>query len=78
MQTANSRQGDAKGHLAIDEKPAQDFSGASAQKDELETPEVCPFCGGCEVELFSLFGSQLLTAEYYCRSCRTVFEQVKR
>jgi hypothetical protein len=38
----------------------------------------CPFCGGGEVELFSLFGSQLLTSEYYCRNCRTVFEYVKR
>jgi hypothetical protein len=38
----------------------------------------CPFCHGTEVELFSLFGSQLLTSEYYCRQCRTVFEQVKR
>jgi hypothetical protein len=38
----------------------------------------CPFCHGTDVELFSLFGSQLLTSEYYCRNCRTVFEQVKR
>lgn len=37
----------------------------------------CPFCHGEEVELFSLFGSQLLTSEYYCRHCRTVFEQLK-
>ena len=37
----------------------------------------CPFCGGGNVELFSLFGSQLLTSEYYCRDCRTVFENVK-
>jgi hypothetical protein len=37
----------------------------------------CPFCGGTDVELFSLFGSQLLTSEYYCRNCRTVFENVK-
>jgi hypothetical protein len=38
----------------------------------------CPFCYGADVELFSLFGSQLLTSEYYCRNCRTVFENVKR
>jgi ring-1,2-phenylacetyl-CoA epoxidase subunit PaaC len=37
----------------------------------------CPFCGGADVELFSLFGSQLLTTEYYCRNCRTVFENVR-
>lgn len=36
----------------------------------------CPFCHCSDVELFSLFGSQLLTSEYYCRNCRTVFEQI--
>ncbi len=39
---------------------------------------VCPFCQGTDVELFALFGSQLLTSEYYCRHCHTVFEHVKR
>ncbi len=38
----------------------------------------CPFCHGTDVELFSLFGSQLLTSEYYCRNCRTVFEHLTR
>lgn len=38
----------------------------------------CPFCSSRQVELFSMFGSQLLTSEYYCRDCRTVFESVKR
>ncbi|GCE47618.1 ring-1,2-phenylacetyl-CoA epoxidase subunit PaaD [Thermosporothrix hazakensis] len=37
----------------------------------------CPFCGSTETELFSLFGQQLLTVQYYCRSCRTPFERVK-
>ncbi len=56
-------------------------SPAPEEQKKRETPDravVCPFCGGREVELFSLFGSQLLTSEYYCRNCRTVFEQVKR
>ncbi|HEU5367394.1 MAG TPA: hypothetical protein VFU69_02975 [Ktedonobacterales bacterium] len=43
-----------------------------------ETPKAtCPFCGSGETEFFSLFGSQLLTAQYYCRACHTPFEQVK-
>jgi DNA-directed RNA polymerase subunit RPC12/RpoP len=37
----------------------------------------CPYCGSTETEVFSLFGSQLLTAQYYCRACHTPFEQVK-
>ena len=37
----------------------------------------CPYCGSRETEVFSLFGSQLLTAQYYCRACHTPFEQVK-
>ncbi|HEY7357563.1 MAG TPA: hypothetical protein VH590_13890 [Ktedonobacterales bacterium] len=43
-----------------------------------ETPKTtCPFCGSGETEFFSLFGSQLLTAQYYCRACHTPFEQIK-
>lgn len=37
----------------------------------------CPFCGATEVELLSLFGSQLLTQQYYCRACHTPFERLK-
>ncbi len=43
-----------------------------------ETPRaVCPYCGSDETEFFSLFGGQLLTAQYYCRACHTPFEQIK-
>ncbi len=38
---------------------------------------ICPFCSSSETEFFSLFGSQLLTAQYYCRACHTPFERVK-
>lgn len=38
----------------------------------------CPFCSKSDIEIFSLFGSQLLTTEYYCRNCYTVFEHIKR
>jgi hypothetical protein len=37
----------------------------------------CPFCGSGETELMSLFGSSPLTSQYYCRACRSAFEQVK-
>lgn len=37
----------------------------------------CPYCGSQDTELFSLFGQQLLTVEYYCNSCHTPFEHVK-
>lgn len=40
-------------------------------------PISCPFCGSPDTELFSLFGQQLLTVQYYCRSCRTPFERVR-
>lgn len=37
----------------------------------------CPHCGSTDVELESLFGSTLMTSQYYCKGCRTVFEWVK-
>ena len=37
----------------------------------------CPFCGSADVELLALFGSQLLTDQYYCCACRTPFEHLR-
>ena len=37
----------------------------------------CPHCGSSEVEVEALFGSQLMTSQYWCRGCRTVFEHIK-
>ncbi|HUP00839.1 MAG TPA: hypothetical protein VM737_04880 [Gemmatimonadota bacterium] len=37
----------------------------------------CPHCGSSDVELESAFGSSLMTGQYYCRGCRTVFERIK-
>jgi DNA-directed RNA polymerase subunit RPC12/RpoP len=37
----------------------------------------CPYCGSTSTELYSLFGQQLLTVQYYCQSCHTPFEHVK-
>lgn len=38
---------------------------------------VCPFCGSSETELFSQFGSMLMSSQHYCRNCRTVFDRVR-
>lgn len=38
---------------------------------------ICPYCDADDTELVSLFGQQLLTAQYYCRACRTPFEFIK-
>jgi len=37
----------------------------------------CPFCKGQDTKLHALFGSQLSTSQYYCFSCRVVFEYIK-
>ncbi len=37
----------------------------------------CPFCRSTDTELISLFGQQLLTAQFYCNACHTPFECVK-
>lgn len=48
------------------------------QEQGRERPAVsCPFCGSTEVELLALFGSQLLTDQYYCRACHTPFEHLR-
>ncbi len=45
--------------------------------DEERPTPACPFCGSVQTELISLFGSTSLTSQYYCRTCRSAFEQVK-
>jgi hypothetical protein len=45
--------------------------------DTNDAPVLCPFCHSNDTELFSLFGQQLLTVQYYCNTCRTPFERVK-
>jgi hypothetical protein len=40
-------------------------------------PVACPFCDSTETEFFSLFSQFLLTSQYYCRNCRTVFDVVR-
>jgi hypothetical protein len=48
------------------------------QRPGIAEPAVtCPFCGSVEVERLALFGSQLLTDQYYCRACHTPFEHLR-
>ena len=51
--------------------------GAGASAPAAGAGPECPFCGSHETELMSLFGSSALTSQYYCRGCRSAFEQVK-
>ena len=51
--------------------------GYNSSEPEQQVVVTCPYCGSTNTELFSLFGQQLLTVQYYCRDCRTPFERVK-
>ncbi len=46
-------------------------------EQEMDAPR-CPFCGSQDTEMLSLFGSQLLTEQRYCRACHTPFEAIAR
>ena len=37
----------------------------------------CPWCRSSDVEPLALFGSQLMTQQYYCLACHTPFERIK-
>ena len=50
---------------------------ASAGREGSNGRVRCPFCGCYDTELYSLFGSQLSTSQYYCRRCRVAFEALK-
>ncbi len=50
----------------------------NASEPETQNVQVlCPYCGSRNTELFSLFGQQLLTVQYYCNACHTPFERIK-
>ncbi len=57
--------------LRMTESPPQ-------QPDEQDDqPVICPFCGSDATELYAMFGSLLLTEQYYCRACRSMFERIR-
>ncbi|HJR52679.1 MAG TPA: hypothetical protein VJ982_03080 [Gemmatimonadota bacterium] len=37
----------------------------------------CPHCGSADLELAAAFGGSLMSRQFYCRGCRTVFEWIK-
>lgn len=37
----------------------------------------CAFCGGDQTEPASIYGCHMMTAQYYCRACRSVFDWVR-
>ena len=47
------------------------------QRGDHEGRPAGPYCGSTDTELFSLFGQQLLTVQYYCNACHTPFECIK-
>jgi ribosomal protein L37AE/L43A len=55
----------------------QSAERASDSVDAHERVVACPFCHSTEVELLSLFGSQLSTDQWYCRNCHTPFERFR-
>ena len=61
--------------LSQDEEPA---ARANELAEGAERVVACPFCHSTDVELLSLFGSQLSTDQWYCRNCHTPFERFRR
>lgn len=41
------------------------------------SPITCPHCGSTDVEVEAAFGGSLMTRQYWCNGCRTVFEWVR-
>jgi hypothetical protein len=59
-------------------RPTDHSVPSSASRDTSDRDAaVCPFCHSTDTEPLALFGSQLSTAQYYCRACHTPFERVK-
>lgn len=56
------------------ERPGKGDQAAAAVRREAVK---CPFCGGGDTRLEAPFGSTLGLAQYWCRTCRTVFEFLK-
>lgn len=67
-------------------REGEDRSGGDAARHPVdeslptgELPEAapCPHCGGTDTEQQAAFGSAVSVSQYWCRSCRTVFEFFK-
>ena len=56
---------------------ARDRQAARPDRAATQAAVRCPFCHSGDTEPLALFGSQLSTAQYYCRACHTPFEGLK-
>jgi hypothetical protein len=57
--------------------PSNPPDGEESGSREPRDPIRCPHCGSVDVELEAAFGGSLMSRQFYCRGCRTVFEWVK-
>lgn len=73
----DTRDGSAEGADGGGDRPRTHAADASLRSDALPGSVRCPHCGETESEQFSAFGSAVSVSQYYCRSCRTVFEYFK-
>jgi hypothetical protein len=67
-------------HDAGNNSRSQDEASAERASERRAADErlvVCPYCHSTEVELLSLFGSQLSTDQWYCGACHTPFERFR-
>ena len=69
----NGREGNDEGN----DRPPTHAADASLRSDALPDSVRCPHCGETDSEQFSAFGSAVSVSQFYCRSCRTVFEYFK-
>ena len=53
------------------------YNTNNLDRSERKAEVACPYCSSTDTELFSLFGQQLLTVQYYCNACHTPFECIK-
>ena len=63
-----------------DNAPSRGEQSAERASDSVDARErvvACPLCHSTEVELLSLFGSQLSTDQGDCRNCHTPFERFR-
>ncbi len=42
-----------------------------------DTSVTCLYCDSTAVERLALFGGQLMTSQYRCRACGSIFEQIR-
>ena len=66
-----------QGMSVPDKDTGEHMSDDEAKKEQNRVVVVCPYCASTNTELYSLFGQQLLTVQYYCNACHTPFEHVK-